>query len=197
MADIYRDADLETAALAAWRKMTLVGGITSIALGLVLLIWPEQTLLVVAALFGIWLIILGIVRLAGAVTDRGGSTGARVLDGALGIALVILGIVCLANLVGSLAALAILIGLIWIIAGLVEIVSAFTRRMGGWQRIGTIAFGVISVIGGLVVMFWPSISLTVLVWLTGLWLILLGIVQLILAWRASRRPAVRGPVVPG
>lgn len=186
MADVYRDADLESAALKAWRKMAVVGGITSIALGLVLLIWPEQTLLVVAALFGIWLVILGIVRLAGALTDRDASTGTRALEGLLGLALVILGIVCLAHLVGSLKALALLIGLIWIVAGLVEIVSAFTRRMGGWRRVGTIVFGAISILGGVVVLLWPGISLTVLVWLTGLWLILLGIIQLALAWRASR-----------
>ncbi|MBB5871820.1 uncharacterized membrane protein HdeD (DUF308 family) [Allocatelliglobosispora scoriae] len=185
MADIYRDADLETTALAAWRKMALVGGITSIALGLVLLIWPEQTLLVIAALFGIWLVILGVTRLAGAATDRDNGTGARVLEGVLGLALVILGIVCLAHLIGSLKALAVLIGLIWIFAGLVEIASVFTRRMGGWQRVGTFVFGAVSIVGGLVVLLWPKLSLTTLVWLTGLWLIMLGVVQLILAWRAS------------
>lgn len=186
MADVYRDADLESAALNAWRKMAVIGGITSIVLGLVLLIWPKQTLLVVAALFGIWLVILGIARLAGAITDRGASTGTRALEGVLGLALVILGIVFLAHLVGSLKVLALLIGLIWIFAGLVEIVSAFTRRMGGWRRIGTIIFGAISILGGIVVLAWPGISLTVLVWLTGLWLILLGVVQLALAWRARR-----------
>ena len=185
MVDIYHDADLEIAALKAWRRMTLVGGITSIALGLVLLVWPEQTLLVIAALFGLWLIILGITRLADAFANRDNITGARALEGALGLALVILGIVCLINLIGSLKALAVLIGLIWVFAGLVEIASLFTRRMGGWQRTGTIAFGAVSIIGGLVVLLWPKLSLTTLVWLTGLWLILLGIVQLALAWRAS------------
>lgn len=186
MADVYHDAALESAALRAWRRMALVGGVVSILLGLVLLIWPQQTLLVVAALFGIWLVIIGIVRVAGAATDRNATTGVRALEGLLGVALVILGIVCLAHLVTSLKAVAVLIGLIWIFAGLVEIVSAFTRRMGGWQRFSTLAFGVISILGGLVVLIWPSISLTVLVWLTGLWLILLGVVQLALAWRAAR-----------
>jgi uncharacterized membrane protein HdeD (DUF308 family) len=197
MADLYGDAAVESAAIKAWRKMAVVGGLVSIALGLVLLIWPEQTLAVVAALIGVWLVIGGIIRIASAATDRDAGTGTRVLEGLVGLALIVLGIVFLAHLVTSLKVLAVLIGVIWIVAGLAEIVSSFARRMTGWQRTGAILLGVVTILGGLVLLFWPGPTLVVLTWFTGLWLILIGLVQLFLAWRARRlEPAEPGPIHP-
>jgi uncharacterized membrane protein HdeD (DUF308 family) len=42
----------------------------------------------------------------------------------------------------------------------------------------------ISVIGGLVVLLWPGITLVALVYLTGIWLIIMGIVQFVIALRS-------------
>ena len=46
--------------LAAWRSATLAAGATSLILGVVLLVWPDETLLICAALLGIGLVLLGI-----------------------------------------------------------------------------------------------------------------------------------------
>jgi uncharacterized membrane protein HdeD (DUF308 family) len=183
---MYQDAALESASVRAWRTMAIVGGVVSIALGLVLLIWPKETLAVVAALIGIWLVIGGIVRIASAVTDRSGRGGARALEGLLGVVLIVLGIIFLAHLVTSLKALAVLVGLIWIIGGAVEIAGSFTRRMTGGQRTGAILLGLVTIVGGIILLVWPGPTLVVLTWFTGLWLILIGIVQLFLAWRARK-----------
>jgi len=44
----------ETAFLMWWRRAALLGGVVSIVLGLILMIWPEATLLVAAVLIGLW-----------------------------------------------------------------------------------------------------------------------------------------------
>jgi uncharacterized membrane protein HdeD (DUF308 family) len=175
-----------SAILSTWRQMSLVGGIVAILLGIVLLVWPGQTLLVLAALLGIWLVILGIVRLADALTGRELGGASRWFSVLAGIIYLIAGIFVLANLHASLTFLALLIGLIWIFSGASEIISGFTRVHGAGAKIGTIILGLINVALGVVVVFWPDITLVVLVWITGIWLIFIGLVQLYIAWQAGK-----------
>ena len=175
-----------SAVLSTWRQMSLIGGVIAILLGIVLIIWPDRTLLVLISLLGIWLIVLGIVRLADAATGRelgGASRGFLALAGAI---YVLAGIVVLANLHASLKFVALLIGLIWIFSGASEIIAGFTRVRGRGAKLGAILLGLINVALGVVVLFWPGITLIVLVWITAIWLIVLGLVQLYIAWQAGK-----------
>ncbi|NUO56297.1 MAG: hypothetical protein HOV71_16595 [Hamadaea sp.] len=175
-----------SAILSTWRQMSLIGGVVAILLGIVLLIWPDRTLLVLAALLGIWLVILGIVRLADALTGRELGGASRGFSALAGVIYVIAGIVVLANLHASLKFIALLIGLIWIFSGVSEIISGFTRVRGRGAKIGAILLGLINVALGVVVLFWPGITLIVLVWITAIWLIIIGLVQLYIAWQAGK-----------
>jgi uncharacterized membrane protein HdeD (DUF308 family) len=175
-----------SAILSTWRQMSLIGGVLAILLGIVLLIWPDSTLLVLAALLGIWLVVLGIVRIADAVTGRelgGASRGFVTLAGAIYIAA---GIVVLSNLHASLKFIALLIGLIWIFSGVSEIIAGFTRVRGRSAKFGTILLGLVNAALGVVVLIWPGITLIVLVWITAIWLIAIGLVQLYIAWQAGK-----------
>lgn len=174
------------AILSTWRQMSLVGGIVSILLGIVLLLWPGRTLLVVASLIGIWLVILGIIRLADAVTGRELPGSSRWFSVLAGIVYLLAGIVVLANLDASLKFFALLIGLVWIFSGASEIIAGFTRVRGAAQKAGAIIIGLVNVVLGLLVLFWPGISLVVLVWITAIWLIVIGLIQLYFAWRAGK-----------
>ncbi|NUT33318.1 MAG: HdeD family acid-resistance protein [Hamadaea sp.] len=174
------------AILSTWRQMSLVGGIVSILLGIVLLLWPGRTLLVVASLLGLWLIILGIIRLADAVTGRELPGSSRWFSVLAGVVYLLAGIVVLANLDASLKFFALLIGLIWIFSGASEIIAGITRVRGAAQKAGAIIIGLVNVALGLLVLFWPGISLVVLVWITAIWLIVIGLIQLYFAWRAGK-----------
>ncbi|MBV1848927.1 HdeD family acid-resistance protein [Catellatospora tritici] len=196
MVDPYGDAALESAALHSFKRMALVGGILSIAMGLVLLFFPESTLAVIAALIGVLLIVVGIFRIAEAFTSKDARGWHRALIGVMGVLFILVGILCLNHLAGTVKFLALLLGLAWIISGIAEIVAGFARRHGGWARVGTILMGLLGVIAGLIVLFWPSITLAVIVWITGLWLVALGIIQLILAFtsgRAAKKIEATGP----
>ena len=52
------------------RTYAWVSGVLNIALGVVILAWPEPTLRVIAALIGIWLLVSGIVLIVGAVANH-------------------------------------------------------------------------------------------------------------------------------
>jgi uncharacterized membrane protein HdeD (DUF308 family) len=197
----------EATFLAWWRRLALVGGVVSLILGLILLIWPRETLLVVAVLLGLWLIISGVIRLVQSILTPdtgfrseaavgqerdlgpGRSGGARVLHALGGLLLLGIGIVCLRNLSNSLALLAALIGVAWILVGVIELWAAFSGTSAGGSRVGQVVIGLVTVVGGLVVLLWPDITLVVLVWLTGLWLLVLGLIQLILTWRVGKAVA--------
>jgi uncharacterized membrane protein HdeD (DUF308 family) len=186
VADPLGDAAIEARALQTWRRLAVAGGVVSIAMGLILLFWPDETLLVVAALIGVWLVVAGIIRLAESVLTSEARGGARALSAVAGLLYLIVGILCLRNLLTSLELLAVVIGIVWLAGGISEIISAFTRHAGGAGRFAAAAIGLVTVLGGLVLVFWPDISLKVIVWVSGLWLVAIGVVQIILAARIGK-----------
>src|SRR6185369_9892795 len=111
------------------KTTTLASGITSLILGLILIFWPGETLLVIAALLGIGLILLGLSRLFSAFAGGGQRTGSqRAWRGLAGLLYLAAGIVVLVNPRGSLRTFAVIVALIWIIAGVGEVISGFARR---------------------------------------------------------------------
>ena len=167
----------------------LSGGVISVAIGVMLLVWPGKTLLVVAALIGILLVLLGVSRLWAGWSAKGLPGAVRALRGLAGLVLVILGIAVLRHLEGSLTVLTVLLGIAWMVGGLAEIAFGATGGGRGSSRTGSILLGVLDVIAGLVLFLWPQTTLTVVVWVVGIWLIAIGIIQLLLAmWKPRPSP---------
>jgi uncharacterized membrane protein HdeD (DUF308 family) len=185
MIDPYGDAALEAAAFKTFKRMALAGAAASILMGLVLLIWPDRTLALIAALIGVWLCIVGIVRIAEAFITKGVSKGARALTALVGLLYLVIGVICLSNLLESITVFAVVIGIVWVIGGVIEMIVALTRA-NGWGKASGLLLGLLSLVAGLVLLLWPERSLTVLVWILGLWLLAIGIIQLILALTAHR-----------
>jgi uncharacterized membrane protein HdeD (DUF308 family) len=73
----------------------------------------------------------------------------------------------------------------WLISGIVELISAFGGP-GGGIRLWRITLGALSIIAALVVLVWPDLSLVTLVYLTGIWLILMGLLQVAMVLWARR-----------
>jgi uncharacterized membrane protein HdeD (DUF308 family) len=178
------DAALEAQFYAWWRRLALVGGVVSAAIGLILMIWPRATLALVAILIGLWLLIGGIVQLAqAAFMPEGRGTGSRVLMAIAGLVGVVLGVLCMRNLTDSLLLIAALIGVSLLFGAIAQLFTAISPHTHGLHRLPALLLGLISLAAGLVILFWPEPTLHVLVWLTGLWFLLLGLVQLLRAWR--------------
>jgi uncharacterized membrane protein HdeD (DUF308 family) len=169
--------------------LAIAAAVTSVVVGILMLVWPHATLFVGAVLFGLWLLVHGIVRIVNAITASAADAGSRTLTGVVGVLFVLAGVFSLRHLLLSLVAVATVIGASWLIAGIVELVGAFGGRHPGPLRLIAAALGVIMILGGLVILIWPGPSLTTLVYLTGIWLLLTGVVQLILVLRTRRRSA--------
>jgi uncharacterized membrane protein HdeD (DUF308 family) len=182
-ADVVSAADDATLRLAFW--VGFGGAVISVVLGAMMLAWPEATLHVIAALFGIWLLLHGVVRIVQAITASAREGMERALLGVIGILFVIAGVIALRNLLVSLAVVTTIVGLMWLIGGIVELISAFSRRSGG-DRTTHVVLGVLSILGALVVLVWPDLTLVALVYLIGIWMLIMGLIQVGLVIWARR-----------
>jgi uncharacterized membrane protein HdeD (DUF308 family) len=173
------------------RLTAVIGGVLSIVLGVILLVWPKETVLVVTALLGLVLVISGVLSLIRALfTPEHRGASARIMPAIGGLITVAVGVICLRHLSGSVVLLASIFAIAWLISGIAEIFGAFSHRDSGSVRTGMLVIGIISVLGGITVLVWPHMSLVTLTVVVGIWLIAAGVSQLVVAWRLRSPEAV-------
>ncbi|WP_419402544.1 HdeD family acid-resistance protein [Mycobacteroides abscessus] len=177
------DSPIRSFAKNAWLYV-LALGIAAIATGAIVLAWPGQTLLVLGVFFGIYLLLSGLVEivLAFAPHLRGWTRFISVITGILSI---VLGVICLRDQLESVLLLAVWIGAGWIITGIGRVVAGFASRApgSGWS----VLLGVILTLGGIVLIVYPANSIATLALVSGIWLIAIGIAQVIDAIQLKRR----------
>lgn len=161
------------------RTAFIVGGILSIILGLLILIWPGRTAQVATGIVAAYTIIAGIVYLALGIFSRTKDGWSRLGHLALGALFVIVGVVAFANLAAFTASFAmflgVLVGILWIIEGAVSLSVVGQSSSRGW----TMAFAVLSIIAGVMLLFSPLWGAFVLWWLLGISAVALGIVNIV------------------
>jgi uncharacterized membrane protein HdeD (DUF308 family) len=160
----------------------LAFGVISLLAGVAVLVWPGRTLIVVAVLFGIQLIVAGIFRFVSAFATDDLTGGTRVLFAVLGVLSLIIGLYAVRHVYVTLLALALLLGIFWIINGATELFMALSHR-GMPNRGWTGVLGVISIIAGIIVLAYPGISLVTLAVVLSIWLLVLGVMEIVLAFR--------------
>ena len=187
----YDDGDLASAEgvlIAQSWQATVIIGVVTLILGIIVTFHPGGTLNVVAVLLGILAIVSGIFHL---VRIFGRGEAHRVWSGIVGLVFIVVGVVLIRHLHLTLALVGLYVGLVWIVQGVVALVAAFaggSREGRGWW----IFFGAISVIAGIVVVSAPVDSVTVLAVLLGIWFIVMGIIEIIgglMIRRAARSAA--------
>src|SRR3954452_24541394 len=82
--------------------LVLAYGLVSVGLGLVLAVWPGETLAVVAVLIAIQLLVAGVFRIIMAIGARGIDGGVRALMALTGGLAIIVGLLCLRDPVQTL-----------------------------------------------------------------------------------------------
>ncbi len=174
--------DLEESGLAAIGRhwgLVLALGIISILIGIMAMVWPGATILVIAMLIAIYLIVSGIFQVVRGFS-RGLSGGVRALLFISGGLSLILGLFAISGIWQAVEILAIFIGVAFLFRGFGMLFEASESAIGkGWSIFG----GIVMLIGGFVVLAWPGKSLLVLAWVTGIWLIIGGIFELIAAFQ--------------
>lgn len=184
---------------------TLVSGLLSVLLGVLVTLKPGNAVWVAAIFLGAYLLVSGIAQVALAFSLHV-SAGGRVMLFISGAASLVLAVLAFKNL-GDESPMAILLLAIWIAVGFIfRGVSTTVTAISdpgmpgrGWE----IFFGVISILAGIVVMASPIDSLVLLAWVVGIWLIVMGVFEIASAFSirsaskkvddfAERRAAAEG-----
>jgi len=162
------------AAAYAWQA-TLVLGVVTLVLGLILTFYPSVTVNVIGVLLGLLVLVSGLFHL---IRMFGQGEAHRVWLGISGLLLVVIGVVLLRHLHLSVALIGLIIGLGWIVQGVTALIVSFSgeaREGRGWW----IFFGILSLVGGIVITALPTESVTLLAALTGIWFIVQGLFEIV------------------
>ncbi|MEE3849945.1 DUF308 domain-containing protein [Gordonia sp. LSe1-13] len=175
--------------VAAVRTTMIVTSVVGIVLGIIALVWPAATLLVIGVLFGISLIVAGLFRLYGAFASSLLSGGWRFVLGLIGVLILAAGIIALFNPEESLVFLAIFIGIGWIFQGIADLThaSAGSLHTPRWLLILS---GVVSIIAGIVMMLIPGLALTTFLIIAAIMLIVVSVVTLLTLPKKVEEPQI-------
>lgn len=172
---------METLLARHWWAVGL-RGLAAIIFGILALVVPGITLIVLIAFFGAYVLIDGLIAIYLAIRGRENNRnwGWLLVEGIAGILIGILtfrwpGVTALV-LLAFIAAWAIL-------TGVMEIFEAIEMRRVITNEWLLILSGAASVVFGLILIIFPSTGALALIWVIGLYAILFGLLLLALAWR--------------
>ena len=160
-----------------------IAGLAAVAVGIAIFVWANATLLIVAWLFGLFFLIAGIARVIRSISTPGATGGYRALGIVLGLLVVIAGIYLLINPSFGVEILAYIIGIAWIVEGVATLVDASSRASRG----AAIAYAIVSIIGGVLIVFVPTAAVVLLLKIAAIMLVLAGLVQLFQALTLGRK----------
>jgi uncharacterized membrane protein HdeD (DUF308 family) len=167
-----------------WLPSVLAGFVT-VLIGIAMLSWPDATVRVVGALFGLNLLITGLVRAGLCLVSTSYPSLYRVLGVVFGVFIAIIGIVCLRNVAASAVLLILIVAIGWLLEGVVEI-AAGVLGANDPTRKWRIADGVLSAGAAIIILVWPALSLRTFLALGAVLLILVGLAQIALSIGTAR-----------
>jgi uncharacterized membrane protein HdeD (DUF308 family) len=169
----------------SWPTLALRGSL-AILFGVMALVWPELTLRVLVYLFGIYALVDGLVYVFHAVISQPQHRGwwLPLLGGLAGVAV---GIAVFVWPLLTAVLLLVFIAVRAIILGALDILFAIKWREEAMGLGLLVLGGAVSVGFGLFVLLRPGAGALALFWLVALYAIVVGVVQIILAFFVRRR----------
>jgi uncharacterized membrane protein HdeD (DUF308 family) len=187
MSDDLTTADVSSAVHRAW-WLPVLRGVVLLVLGLLMLVQPLWSVTALVWIFGIFVILDGVVAIVQWFVNRNEpGAGWFLLSGLIGVAIGVVVVVWTPEtaliLFYLMAGWVLVLGVLAIIASVV----LYRARDIGWYWVLT--FGLVNVLFGLLLLTHPQESVTVFVVLLGLFAFVGGVVQLVSGF--ATRQAVR------
>jgi len=157
-------------------------GVITVVLGILALAWPGHTLIAIAVVFGVQLVVMGVFRFVASFAYPDLSGGTRVLYALLGVLSLIIGLYALRHVLITIVALALLLGIFWVVSGTTELFTAISQRElpnRGWN----IFSGILGIIAGIILLVYPAISVLALAVVVSVWLIVYGAMEISVAFQ--------------
>lgn len=167
-------SDLQDFTWGWW--LALLIGVVSIVAGVIVILKPSNSLSTLAVILGIFILVDGIVELVASVSGQSQNRG---LLAVLGVLSVIAGVLLIRHPLGGVKAVALLLGIWLIAAGVVRFVAAFAAPE---HRLFQIGVALVLAIFGIVIVSSPHIGYATLAVIAGICFICYGIGMLVVGW---------------
>lgn len=184
--DVIIDTEGDLKALSRAWGVLLFLGLASIVIGIIVMIWPGKTVVVVAVLLAIYLVVSGIFEIIRGF-GKGISGGMRALLFIGGILSLILGLFAFRGFVvedspfNAVWLLALFVAINFIFRGVGQLMEASERKAGrGWNIFG----GIVSLLLGIIILVTPG-DIVVLAWVMGIFMVVSGLMTTISAFQVK------------
>jgi uncharacterized membrane protein HdeD (DUF308 family) len=162
--------------------VVLIMGLIFLGFGLVMLFDVAAGATTIAIIVGFFLIFDGLVE----IITGGQHHGSRIWSVLLGLLLIAGGIVVIVWPGVTFLAIAIVWGITMLVGGIVRAVAAATLHVGSWGWL--VALGIVEAILGVVMLAWPDVTAYVILLLIGIYSMVAGILQIVLAFELRKAP---------
>lgn len=172
--------------------LALLIGVASIAAGIIVIAKPSNSLQTLAVIFGIFILFDGIAELVAAMIGDAQNRGLIAVVGALSV---IAGVLLIRHPLGGVKAVALLLGIWLIAAGVVRLVAAFAAPE---HRLLQVGVALVLGIFGLIIVSSPHIGYATLAVIAGINFLCYGLGMLAVGWALHyvRREGQRTPGTP-
>ena len=179
-----RAAKMTQTQLTKMRWALGLSGALSVALGVVIVVWPGISLYALTIVFGAYALATGIIQLGSAISGaEKGERGWLIVTGLLGIAV---GVMVLVWTNISALALLYVIGVYAVMLGVIAIGGAFWLPISGGDTALMILWGVLSIVFGIVIFAKPGAGALVTLALIAAFALVIGISELAVAIGGKR-----------
>jgi uncharacterized membrane protein HdeD (DUF308 family) len=151
-------------------------GVATLGVGVFFVVSPHETLTTFTVIAGIFLLVDGVLAILASVFSKGEGRGLLALIGVLSV---IAGLVLIKKPFDTLVVFTLIVGVWFVVAGIVRFVVALTSPEG---RGGSIVTAILDLIAGIVILSWPDLGLSTLAVIIGIVLIIRGVVFIASGW---------------
>ncbi|MFJ3513960.1 MULTISPECIES: HdeD family acid-resistance protein [unclassified Streptomyces] len=155
--------------------------------GILVLVWPDETLHILAVIIGLQLLVAGVFRFVAAFSHSG--DGGRLAGVLIAVLAFLAGVLVLRHPMQTIGALTLIVGVFWLLTGVLTAFTAIADHSLPHRGL-RFGLGALGAVAGVVVLCFPVDSAVALTRLLGLWLVLLGVFELVMAFAlrsATRR----------
>jgi uncharacterized membrane protein HdeD (DUF308 family) len=157
--------------------LLLLFGVVALGVGIFFLVSPHETLSTFAAIAGIFVLVDGVIAVVASIFGSGEGRGLLALIGVLSA---IAGLILIKKPFETLVVFTLIVGVWFVVAGIVRVVSAFASREA---RGGSILIALLDLAAGAVILAWPDLGLATLAVIIGIVLIVRGVLFIVAGWQ--------------
>jgi uncharacterized membrane protein HdeD (DUF308 family) len=157
--------------------LPLLFGVAALGVGIFFVVSPHETLSTFTAIAGIFVLVDGVIAIIASIFRGGDGRGLLALIGVLSA---IAGLILIKKPFDTLVVFTLIVGVWFVVAGIVRVVSAFASGEG---RGGNILIALLDLAAGVVILAWPDLGLATLAVIIGLVLIARGVLFIAAGWQ--------------